>query len=351
MYDLNVASSTISVREAIQLLDTNAEKFLCIIDENQTLLGLFTQGDMRKYLLNSANLSAPVSEAMNTNPITFSSVEKAIEYLTYNNPLIVCPIVDEHQRLIDCYISGRTFVKTNDKSLENIPLVIMAGGKGTRLYPYTKILPKALIPIGDLTISERIIQQFTKWGCKDVYLILNHKASMIRAYYEELYKDYNVHYIEEKKFMGTGGGLSLLKEKIKSTFILSNCDILVDADYECIVKTHLEQQNVITFVAAAKNVVIPYGIISTTPEGQVLKIEEKPELSFLTNTGLYVIDSRVVAELNDDEFIHITDVAQRYMNKGEKIGVFPVSNKSWLDMGQFNEMETMIKELGLADKV
>ena len=225
----------------------------------------------------------------------------------------------------------------------------MAGGMGTRLYPYTKILPKALIPIGDLTITERIINYFTNIGCKDVYLILNHKANMIRSYFEELHKTYNIHYIRENKFLGTGGGLALLKGIINSTFILSNCDILVNADFECAVQTHEKNNNIITFIGAMKEMTIPYGVISTTNLGQVHKMEEKPELSFLTNTGVYIINPQVIHELNDDEFIHITDIAQKYLNKNEKIGVFPISDKMWLDMGQFSEMESMLKELGIKE--
>ena len=347
MNKLNITLGNISVREAIQLLDKNAEKFLCIVDESGMLLGLFTQGDMRRYLLNNDDMSVPVTKAMNKSPVIFPSRQKAIECAESGKYLIVYPIIDEHGHLTDYFISGESPFRKQDKPLKDIPLVMMAGGKGTRLHPYTKILPKALIPIGDFTISERIIRQFTEWGCKEVYLILNHKGGMIRAYYEVLDKNYNIHYIDEKKFMGTGGGLSLLKGVIDSTFILSNCDILVNADYDCILKTHFAQRNVITFVAASKNMVIPYGILKTSPEGQVMQIKEKPELSFLANTGLYVIEPQVVNELEGSEFIHITDIAQRYMDRGEKIGVFPVSDRSWLDMGQFNEMESMLKELGV----
>ncbi len=351
MNSSNITSDKISIRDAIQLLDANIEKFLCIVNQEQILLGLFTQGDMRKYLLNNDDMSASITKGMNKNPITFFSREEAIAHSKDNKPLVVYPIVDTKGRLTDYYITGETAFKENKNPLENIPLVIMAGGKGTRLYPYTKILPKALIPIGDLTISERIIQQFTNWGCKEVYLILNHKSSMIRAYYEELNKNYKIHYIEEKEFLGTGGGLSLLKGLIHSTFILSNCDILVNADYDCILKTHLVQHNMITFVAASKNIVIPYGIISTSSDGQVVKMQEKPEMSFLTNTGLYVIEPQVIDELKNNEFIHITDIAQRYIDKGNKVGVFPISSRAWLDMGQFNEMETMLKELGIEKEI
>lgn len=347
MNNSNILNINNTVRDGIQILDSESAKFVCIIDEDCTLMGLFTQGDMRKYLLNNGDISAPIAAAMNSNPIVFYSREEAIKKAkqTY---LVVYPIVDDKRHLIDYYLEGCLACHMiNSKPLKDIPLVIMAGGKGTRLYPYTKVLPKALIPIGDLTISERIIKQFTDWGCRDIYLIVNYKGGMIKAYYEELNKNFNIHYIEEEEFLGTGGGLSLLKGKINSTFILSNCDVLVDADYNCILKTHLTEKNIITFVTAMKDVVIPYGIITTTSKGQIVNIHEKPEMSFLTNTGIYVIEPGVINDLANEEFIHITDIAQGYLDRDEKIGAFPVSGKAWLDMGQFNEMDVMLKELGI----
>ena len=350
MNSANILSLDSTVRDAIQILDTENYKFVCIVDNQNILKGIFTQGDMRKYLLNNGEITAPISHAMNESPIVFSSKTQAI-HAAKKNYLVVYPIVNENGVLEDFYVCGNTNTQiAKEKPLKGIPVVIMAGGKGTRLYPYTKILPKALIPIGDLTICERIINQFTKWGCTDIYLILNYKAGMIRSYFEELDKDYNIHYVEETKFLGTGGGLSLLKGMINSTFILSNCDVLVDADYDCVLKTHVNSKNVITFLAAMKDVVIPYGIISTSSDGQIINMEEKPEFSFLTNTGVYIVEPNVINELQEDEFIHITDIAGRYLSKNKPVGAFPISGKSWLDMGQFGEMETMLKELGIDEK-
>ncbi|WP_206215514.1 sugar phosphate nucleotidyltransferase [Luxibacter massiliensis] len=347
MNSSNILYTEHTVRDGIQVLDREIHKFVCIVNKNNILKGTFTQGDMRRYLLNNGDISAPITKAMNPTPRIFSSRTDALE-AAKKERLAVYPIVDNTGTLIDYYLSGLpTYDVMEKKPLKEIPLVIMAGGKGTRLYPYTKVLPKALIPIGDLTISERIIQKFANWGCRDVYLILNYKGGMIKSYYEELNKDYNIHFIKEDEFLGTGGGLSLLKGLIHSTFILSNCDILVDADYDCMLKIHRSQHNLITFVAAMKDVVIPYGILSTTPDGQIKNIHEKPEMSFLTSTGIYLIEPDIINELNEGEFIHITDIAQRYLDKNEKIGAFPISGKSWLDMGQFEEMNVMLKELGI----
>src|SRR5699024_336047 len=132
----------------------------------------------------------------------------------------------------------------------DIPVVIMAGGLGTRLYPYTKILPKPLIPIGDTPIIEMIMDRFHVAGADQFHLIVNHKKNMIKAYINELDKDYKVDYADEDFPLGTGGGLSLLKGKVRSNFVLSNCDILIEEDYNKIIEYHNENNNFITMVCA-----------------------------------------------------------------------------------------------------
>lgn len=334
-----------NVKDAIELLDKNEFKVVFIVGKDNYLEGIFTQGDMRRYILHSNDLTQNIKKAMNPSPIVFKNIFEAQEYKK-NNSIIVYPIINEKGQLIDAVFQDEAEKKEKiNDSLKNVPLVIMAGGKGTRLYPYTKILPKALIPIGDFTISERIINQFRKYGCQKVVFILNHKANMIQAYFNELERDYTVDYVVEKEFLGTGGGLQLLKGKVDTTFILSNCDILINDDLECIYTTHKKNKNKITFVCAAKNVTIPYGVIKTDETGNILEMQEKPEFSFLTNTGVYIIEPDIIDDLNENEFIHLPDIAQRYIENGEKVGVFPISEKSWLDMGQFGEMENMVKAL------
>lgn len=342
MLDRYTINKNASVKEAISHLDESRQKAIAVIDENFSLLGLFADGDMRKYILSNGDLSCNIQQAMNITPLTFQSIKEAKRYLK-SHKISVCPVVDNN-KLIDMIYDNIDSSKVNSTILENTPLIIMAGGKGTRLYPYTKILPKALIPIGDLTISERIINQFYKYGCKHVCFILNHKANMIKSYFGDLAPDYEISYVQEKQFLGTGGGLCLLKGKIKNTFILSNCDILVNSDFECIYRMHKLNKNKITFVCAMKHVTIPYGVIHTDVNGKIIEMTEKPEFSFLTNTGVYIIEPEVIDDLEENVFIHLPDIAKKYIEKGEKVGVFPIPEKAWLDMGQVNEMESMMRE-------
>lgn len=335
---------TMTVKEVVLYMETKNIKAVIVVDADNFVLGLFTLGDMRHYFLNNGDLLSRITEAMNPHPITFLN-EKDAEEMKKNKELIIYPIVDENGKIINAIYKND--INCVSEALQHVPVVIMAGGKGTRLYPYTKILPKALMPIGDLTITERIINSFQRYGCNDFHMVLNHKAEMIKSYYNDLKKNYSISFVTEDKFLGTGGGLAYLKGKLDKTFFLSNCDILINADFECIYKTHKREKNKITFVCAMKDIVIPYGIVETNASGKIISMKEKPEFSFLTNTGLYVVEPEVIEEIEENEFIHLPDIAQRYMNKGEKVGVFPISEKAWMDMGQFSEMESMLKRLGI----
>ena len=343
MYDKKyLISAELTVKETISYMETNSISVVLIVDEERHLKGLFSMGDMRRFFLSNGSLSQNITVAMNPTPIVFESAYEANE-CTKN--LVLYPVVDAEKRVVNIIDSSHKEVCSD--VLQNVPVVIMAGGKGTRLYPYTKVLPKALIPIGESTISERIIQSFQRFGCNDFYMVLNHKAGMIRAYFSELDKNYNISFVQEEKFLGTGGGLAYLKGMVDNTFFFSNCDILIDADLECIYKTHKANGNKITFVCAMKDVTIPYGVVETDTCGNILALREKPEFSFLTNTGLYVVEPDVITGLKENEFIHMPDIAQRYLDAGEKVGIFPIQESCWMDMGQFSEMESMMNRLGI----
>ncbi|MBQ9983285.1 MAG: NTP transferase domain-containing protein [Lachnospiraceae bacterium] len=336
-----------SVKEAIAYMEEKDIKALVIVDEERKIKGLFSHGDMRRYFLKGGELSANIQNAMNAEPIVFSNRQEA-EQRRREKPLVIYPIINEERVVIDILFERESIENEQVSSiLSTVPLVIMAGGKGTRLFPYTKILPKALIPIGDYTIMERIIKVFERYGCNKVFTVINYKGNMIKAYFNELDKDYSMDFVEETEFLGTGGGLSLLKGMIDNTFFLSNCDILVNADLECVYKTHKMNGNKITIVCAMKNMQIPYGIVETNDEGGIQDFKEKPEFSFLTNTGLYLIEPEVIDSLNEGEFVHFPDIAKRYLERGEKVGVFPIPESAWMDMGQFKEMDVMMKTLGV----
>ncbi|MCR5214372.1 MAG: NTP transferase domain-containing protein [Eubacterium sp.] len=340
-----VVNSNFTVKQTIEKMENELIKGVVVLNDNEEVIGLFTNGDMRSFFMRNGQLSDNITLAMNDAPKLYYSENEIYEERKERIRLIY-PIVDINKHLVRV-VDFENPQNNYSDSLKDIPLVIMAGGKGTRLYPYTKILPKPLLPIGDETITERIIGSFTKFGCRKVIMILNYKSSMIKSYFDDIKKDYDIQYVEEKDFLGTGGGLKLIRNMVDSRFFLSNCDILIDTDFSSIVRNHIKSDNKITFVCSMKNVIIPYGVIKTDKEGYITEMREKPDYSFMVNTGLYLIEPEVIDNIGDNEFIHLPELAERIIKNGNKVGAFPVSEQSWMDMGQFSEMEDMKRRLGI----
>jgi dTDP-glucose pyrophosphorylase len=333
-----------SIIEAMSQMDKTAKKVLFVAEEGK-LKAALTDGDIRRWILKNGDLKAEVKNAANYNPFNLP-VSRKSEALTFmlQRKISAIPLLDENGVIVSIALWDEEELgdkPENDLPGLELPVVMMAGGLGTRLYPYTNILPKPLIPVGELPIAEHIINRFRITGCKEFYLIVNYKKNMIKAYFNEIEKDYSVEYADEDIPLGTGGGLSLLKGKIKNTFILTNCDILIREDFRKIYDHHKSQGNLITMVCSAKDFKIPYGIVEIDDKGEISNLKEKPSLSFLTNTGCYIVEPEVIEELEEGVKIGFPDIINSYMEKGKKVGIYPVSEDSWLDMGQMDELERM----------
>lgn len=325
--------------DAMKILDTNASKILFVTSDGK-LMATLTDGDVRRWILKNGDLTAEVKNLANYNPVFLRiEDEKMAVEIMKKNKIEALPIVDETLKIVS--VSFMNAAESIREKKIKIPVVIMAGGLGTRLYPYTKVLPKALVPIGDLPIVEHIMNRFNKYGAENFHLIVNHKKNMIKAYFNESDLKYNISFEDEKTPLGTGGGLFLLKNKIKTSFILSNCDILIEEDMNKIWDCHTSNGNLVTMICSLKNIKVPYGVIELDANGCIESMREKPEMSFLTNTGIYIVNNEIFKYINDNEDIGFPDILLRAQMSGEKIGVYPISEESWLDMGQIEEMEKM----------
>ena len=333
-----------TVLEAMWRLDTVARTVL-FVAEDKRLLAALTDGDIRRWILKGGDLNADIQAVANYSPkyLIESNKQEALQYMK-KHFIEALPILRKDKTILSIILwNDIEFIEHREQL--NIPVVIMAGGLGKRLYPYTNILPKPLIPIGEIPITEHIINQFCKFGCNKFYFIVNHKKNMIKAYFNEIEKDYDIFYVDENTPLGTGGGLALLKGKMDSTFILTNCDILIEEDFGKIYKLHKEQKHVITVICSLKKISIPYGVIEIGEDGNIASMKEKPELSFFTNTGCYLVEPRVIEELEVDTPINFPEIIERYRSKGEKVGVYPIGEEAWMDMGQADELERMQRKL------
>ncbi len=333
-----------SVLDVMRVIDNNA-KGIAFVCKNDKLLAVVTDGDIRRYILRMGSLEAQIREIANYEP-KYVTNEDTVDYFAYmrNHFITALPVVKKNKRIITIRFLYDTGVLRNTNM--NTPVVIMAGGKGTRLYPYTQVLPKPLIPVGDKTITEIIMDHFEAYGCRHFDMIVNYKKNFIKSFFVDNEIKRDVDFIEETEFYGTGGGLALLRGRYQDSFFVTNCDIVIEEDYSDILKYHKEQQNIITIVAAMKNTTIPYGTIELGENGLVKQLKEKPSFSFLTNTGLYVLEPAFLHKIPNDTFIHITDVIQACINQGEKVGIYPISEYAWMDMGQMDELEKMRERLG-----
>lgn len=333
-----IGNDDITVSQAMQKIDANTCGVLFIVDLSMKLVGCVSDGDIRRYLLSGGHMEDRVTKAINSAPKTALSFEEA-KTLYHKKYVVAVPIIDADKKIIGIYTEDDIVYKPR-KSLD-IPVVINAGGRGTRLDPFTKILPKPLIPVGELPIIELIMKEYQSYDCNDFHIIVNYKKNLMKAYFHDSENQYNITWYDENKPLGTGGGLSLLRGKFSSTFFFVNCDALLKANYESMIKFHKEQGNVITMVCAYKNINIPYGVVEIGEGGVIEGMKEKPLISFFTNTGIYIVEPEVIDDIEDGISIGFPEVVERERQKGKKVAVFPVSENDWMDMGQLSELEKM----------
>lgn len=336
--ELFIAKDNLNVSEAMQKIDKNANGILFLTDSNCKLHGCITDGDIRRFLLSGGKMTDSAYSACNKNPRIARTFEEA-KALYHKKNYIVIPVLDEENRIIELYAGNGNEIK--NKNALNVPVVINAGGKGTRLDPFTRVLPKPLIPVGDLPIIEHIMMEYQSYSCNEFHIIVNYKKELMKAYFTDSERKYNITWYDEEKPLGTGGGLSLLRGRFDSTFFFANCDALLTANYESMLKFHKEHGNVITMVCAYKNINIPYGVVDMGTGGTIENMREKPLMSFLTNTGIYIVEPEVIDDIKDDVSIGFPDIVEMEKQKGKKVAVFPVSENDWMDMGQIPELEKM----------
>lgn len=340
-----IVSEETTIVDTMKTIDAgdNAVAFVC---QDMRLMAAVSDGDVRRYIIAGGDVNRSIKEVANYNPISVLYTDE-VDYdeLMREKVITALPIVDEEGNIVDIRFLSKRF---GQRRRLNLPVVIMAGGRGSRLKPYTEILPKPLIPIGNKTITEHIIARFEEYQCQHFDMIVNYKKNFIKSYFQDNDKNYDISFVEEPEFWGTAGGLKLLEDKYDSSFFVTNCDVLIEADYKEIYDYHRENQNIITLVCAQKKVVIPYGTVDIDQQtGQVKALQEKPAFEFNTNTGLYLIEPELLKKIPQHTKIDITDIIGQCLRDGERVGTYLISENDWWDMGQLEEMERMKRHLNV----
>ena len=334
-----------SLLTAMKQMDSGGFKTLFVLVGDQ-FDGLLTLGDIQRAIIKNISLSEPIYTIIDRGKIYgfVSETEEAVRIKMRQLRAEVMPILNDDHQLVDVWFWNDLFEKSEVPTREaiDLPVVIMAGGKGTRLKPLTNVIPKPLVPIGEKTILEEIMDRFETIGCHKFYMSVNYKSDLLQFYLDQLEHKYDIRFFEEDKPLGTIGSVSLLKGKLNSPFFVSNCDIIIDQDFRDVYDYHLENHNDLTVVTAVKSIRIPYGVIETGDDGLMTALKEKPELTYMINSGLYILNADCIDEIPVGEMFHITQLIEKIKERKGRVGCFPVSEHAWKDMGEWPEYLKMI---------
>ncbi len=329
-----------SINEVIEKMNNSTYKILFVVKTNK-LVGTITDGDIRRRIYDKKNNISKLkaSEIMNTNPkyILIDEYNKLSNTDIINYHVEYLPILNKNMEIVKVIRIPINFQEL--KKLKTVVL-IMAGGKGTRLYPLTKVIPKPLVPYKDKTIIEQIMEQFIKSGFDEFILSVNYKKELIKNYFSEL--DYNIKFIEERDFLGTAGSISYLRlYDIKNPFFVANCDVLINIDFSQALEYHLKEQADITIISANENIDMAYGVLRIDENNDLIKIEEKPNYKFNVNTGIYILNPEVIDLIEIGEKVDMPEIIERARTKGMKIKVYE-SNTEMIDIGQWEYYKKLL---------
>ena len=334
-----------NIRECLLQLEKNEQKCLIVVNNKKQLKGTLTDGDIRRALLRNANLNTkiidyikkrPVILKIKNNLITDVEIDNKIQNLIEkirDKTIDLIPVVKSNKQILKI-ISIKNFKKTIKKNekLSKVPALIMAGGRGSRLQQFTNYFPKPLVPVDDVTAVEYIMNNFKSYGVKKFFMSVYYKKNLIKSYLKEN-KIYNVKFLDEKSPMGTAGAISLLKGKIQTDFFLINCDSILSINLDKFYEFHKKNNFKITLVAASKNFQISYGACEIKKNGELKKINEKPNLDYLVSVGLYLLKPDIIKKISSKQPVSMDSLIKDIKRKGGKVGVFPISENSWVDTG------------------
>ena len=341
---------TSTVGQAAALMDRSRLGIVLIVDDDRRLCGTITDGDLRRAMLARVDLSCPVESLLTqkigsvfSQPISAGLGQDSNWYLQLlqRHGILHLPILDQDQRVVG--------IVTRDEFLPRqvLPLqaVIMAGGKGTRLYPLTEQTPKPMLPVGDRPLLEIIIAQLRDSGIKKVNVSTHHQRDKIESHFGDG-RQFGVElsYVSEDRPLGTAGSLGLIECPTETTLVI-NGDILTQVNFQAMLHFHRAQRAELTVAVRQYEVQVPFGVIES--DGALVRgVTEKPLINFFVNAGIYLLEPSVYGLLSPGERTDMTDLIQRLLSQQRRVASFPV-RESWLDIGQpadYEHAQQLIKE-------
>ncbi len=334
-----------TILDVIRSINESGAGMALIVDDKHRLLGVVADGDIRRGILNGIELNDTIDKIMvkNFKYALNTWTKKEIEVFMIEHSLKQLPVLDEEGTVIDLLLWNEIFGKIT-YSHKDIPVFIMAGGKGTRLNPVTRIIPKPMIPIDNKPMLEVIIEKFKHFGFDNFIISVGYKAEVIESYFNSGgHLNIKIEYVKEEKPLGTAGSLRFVKDKVNTTLIVTNSDIIVDDDIDKIYKYHRKNDNQLTVVSGLRTFRVPYGVCITENGGTLKAIDEKPEYNFMVNVGLYLMEPEVLDLIPEGKY-DMDELIKDAIKSGMKVKIYP-THKSWFDIGQWEEYKNTISYL------
>jgi len=337
--NLSISPDT-RILDALQIIENCATQLALIVDQNNILLGVVTDGDVRRGILSGVSLQDAVSKIMNVKPITALAGEPHHNLLSKMKHAGVAqiPIIDASKKVMGVRFL-KEFWQPNQKN--NI-VILMAGGKGRRLRPLTDNCPKPLLKIGDKPILQTVIERFEQSGFDNFYLAVHQHAEKIQDYFQDGSEfGVKIQYLYEPELLGTAGALSLLPEKPTDSFIVMNADLITNIDFSRLLEFHKTQKASATVCVQSQEVQIPFGVVNLKGS-TIASIEEKPVHRYLASAGIYVLEPHVLQLVPDKKAIDMPELLDKLINSNNSVSAFAL-HEDWLDIGRPEDFKTAQK--------
>lgn len=323
-----------TIKEAMEAIDKNLVGGVFIIDEEERVIGVVTDGNVRRAILNGHSIFEGIKEIYTTNfkyVNKFTSRQK-IKQMMGEYKIRQLPLLDEKGKLVDLYFLDD--ILSYEKKDNYV--FILAGGLGTRLRPLTEKVPKPMLKVGEKPILERIIEQFKEYGFVNFIISVNYRGEIIEDYFKDGSDlKINIEYVKEEKKLGTAGSIKLAEKKLNKPFIVINGDILTGIDFDTFLNYHLENQCHITVGVRNYEMKVPFGVMVT--DGRLIKsLKEKPTYTFHINSGVYVLNKEVISYIPGNCEYNMTDLIEDLIQDDKRCGTYNIK-EYWSDIGQIED--------------
>jgi dTDP-glucose pyrophosphorylase len=325
---------TLSIEDAMGVINRGNVRIACVVDVNNRLLGTLNDGDIRRGILKGKRLSDSINDVYHTDAIFAdeSTTEEKLLNLCLQKQINQIPVIDNNKKIVDLFVLNDPLSR---KQYEN-NVVLMVGGLGTRLRPLTDNTPKPMLKVGGKPILQTIVEGFAKSGFANISMCLGYKSNAIKNFFQDGSEfGVNIDYVVEDKRMGTAGALTLLTKKLDKPFFVMNGDLLTNVDYENMLDFHSSNDSKATMCVREYDVEVPYGVVSTINE-EITSIKEKPIHRFFVNAGIYLLEPGCVDLIPKGEFYDMPSLFDKLISNNEKVVSFPLK-EYWIDIGQMDD--------------